>query len=406
MIVSETRQKQARTCCPSSPTGRPSWNRTCCEVTPRPISCRPEKRPASQAAVQVTTSILLVWFLLLAGWALPSSQILADDQPNSKLKLFDFEEIQMGVDFRIRLYGPDSMVANKAAKAAFARIEQLNAALSDYDEASEVRRLCDLSTGKPTKVSRDLFVVLEAAQQLSVATDGAFDVTVGPLTKLWRRARRQKELPDPKLLAEAREAVGFRFVILNREAQTVTLTKPNVRIDLGGIAKGYAVDEALKVLADHGINRAMVDGSGDMAIGDPPPDRDAWTIEVAALDQSDTLSAATLKLKNCGVATSGDAFQHIEIAGRKYSHIVDPKTGLGLSESSSVTIIAPTGLTADSLASAVSVLGPKAGIEFIDRHQQYPDCEALVLTAADPKTGSSTSPRFESKSFRDFVQKK
>jgi thiamine biosynthesis lipoprotein len=348
---------------------------------------------------------MLAGILVLANLLGSSPVTLADSERQPKLKRFDFVEMHMGVDFRVRLYAPHAMLANNAAKAAFARVKQLNGLLSDYESTSEVRRLCEMPTGKPTRISLDLFNVLQSSQKLSKSTDGAFDVTVGPLTKLWRRAHRRRELPDKKLLATALKAVGFQFVVLDPEAHTATITRPNVRIDLGGIAKGYAVDEALKVLAEHGINRALVDGSGDIAIGDPPPGCDAWVVSVASLDQPDSKSAATLSLRNCAVATSGDAFQHVEIGGRRYSHIVNPKTGFGLSQSSSVTIIAPNGMLADSLASAVSVMGPKLGVQFIDSKKNT-RCEALVLISKNPNAKPASIETFRSKSFSKFVNRK
>lgn len=366
----------------------------------------PDKNKANKPAASTRSpggvSVVLVWVLLVVSMATSSLKVHADDTPNSKLKKFHFEQIEMGVEFHIELYSDNTLVANKAAKAAFARIGQLNDRLSDYQSDSEVRRLCNTS-GRAIKVSGDLLSVLLAAHQVSKNTAGAFDVTVGPLTKLWRRAHRRKELPDPKLMRQARSVVGFKLVGLDQRMSCVTLHKPGMRIDLGGIAKGYAVDEALKVLATHGIKRAMVNGSGDIAIGDSPPGRPTWRVSVGKLQQPDEQSAGILNLKNCAVATSGDAFQHVEIKGQRYSHILNPKTGLGIGQSSSVTIIAPTGMLADSLASAVSVLGPNAGIQLIDS-KKYQNCEAFVVTAVDPKAESQKTRNHQSKSFGDFVQ--
>jgi FAD:protein FMN transferase len=361
-------------------------------------------------------SVVLAGLLILVSVPTKSTELHAQDKSELKLKRFDFKEIHMGVDFRIGLYAHETAVANKAAKAAFRRIEQLNGILSDYDSKSEVRRLCEPPVSdegsrngktkppalRPVEVSSDLFRVLESAQRLSRESQGAFDVTVGPLTKLWRRAHRRKQLPDRKFLKAAREVVGFRNIKLNsKDVPTVTLSKAGMRIDLGGIAKGYAVDEALKVLAEHGIHRAMVDGSGDIAIGAPPPGREFWRVSVEKLDPTKDADATTiLNLKNCAVATSGDAFQHVEINGRRYSHILDPKTGLGISQSSSVTVIAPTGMLADSLASAVSVMGPIKGVQLID--SKYKKCEAFIATA-DAKPDSTKIRKYESKSFRQFL---
>ena len=132
------------------------------------------------------------------------------------------------------------------------------------------------------------------------------------------------------------------------------------------MAVGFAVDEALAVLKQHGLSRALVNGSGDMALGDPPPGETGWRIGVAPLEPNQPPSRF-LRLAHCGVSTSGDAWQYIEIAGRRYSHIVDPRTGVGLTTRSSVTVIAPNGMAADGLATAVSVLGAEKGLSLIER---------------------------------------
>ena len=237
--------------------------------------------------------------------------------------------------------------------------EAVSAALSDYHDASELNRLCDrYAVGVPEPVSDDLFRVLRAARGFSEASGGAFDVTVGPVVKLWRRTRRTRELPDPTELAAARERVGWEAVTLDKDARTVTFARPGVRLDLGGIAKGYAADAALAALRERGITRALVDAGGDLVAGDPPPGEDGWTVAVG--DGGETLSLA-----NAAVATSGDAYKFTEVGGVRYSHIVDPRTGLGLTDRSTVTVIAADGVTADAWASAVSVLGPDAGLALV-----------------------------------------
>jgi thiamine biosynthesis lipoprotein len=298
----------------------------------------------------------------------------------------------MGVAFRIVLYAKDERAAKGAADAAFSRIEALNQRLSDYLDDSELNRLPRRSANaKPTPVSSDLWRVIERASQLARQTDGAFDITVGPYTKLWRQARRRRELPGPSQLAAARRAVGYQFVRLDPVHQTVQLLNPNMQLDLGGIAKGYAADQALAVLGGHGIRRAFVDGSGDMALGDPPPGRKGWRIAVAPL-APDQKPDRMMMLANCGVATSGDLWQHVTINNVRYSHIVDPSTGLGLTTRSSVTVVAPDAMTADSLASALSVLGPEKGMRLVEKTNGV---SALIVraTSADG-VETFTSPDF------------
>ena len=300
------------------------------------------------------------------GVALLSGAVAAGE-PGEGLRKFVFEKAEMGLPFRISLYAEDEAVARAGADAAFARIAELNSAMSDYDSDSELSRLSrSAGQGRAVPVSGALWTVLAHAQAVAERSGGAFDITVGPLVNVWRRARRRQELPDAALLAEMRARVGFRKLRLDPGPRTAELLAPEMRLDLGAIAKGFACDEALAVLKRRGLARALVGGSGDMAAGDAPPDQPGWRIEVAPLDAPGAPAPQIVFLKNCGIATSGDVFQRVEIAGRRYSHIVDPRTGLGLTDHSLVTVIAPDGMTADALSTAVSVLGPERGLRLVE----------------------------------------
>jgi thiamine biosynthesis lipoprotein len=298
------------------------------------------------------------------------------DEP--AVRRFEFAEPHMGVSFKLVLYAADETLANRAARAAFDRVAALDRMMSDYDSASELSRLSATApASESVAVSPELWVVLERGQRLARETDGAFDVTVGSLTRLWRRARRQQEMPSKERLAEALVATGYKNLKLDRQRRAVQLLRGGMRLDLGGIAKGYAGDEALAVLKKHGVTRAMVAASGDIAVGDPPIGERGWRIAVGALDPKEKPSRF-LRLANCGVSTSGDAFQFVVIDGRRYSHIVDPRTGLGLTQRASATVIAADAMSADGFATAVTVLGPKAGIEFAKKQRGV---EALVVFA-------------------------
>ena len=273
----------------------------------------------------------------------------------------------MGLPFRIVLYAADQSSADTAAHAAFARLSELNSILSDYDTDSELSRLSQTAGhGQAVRVSDDLWRVLERAQYFARGTDGAFDITCGPVVSLWRKARRENRLPDQSKLDEARRAVGYDKLKLDARARTAELLAPYMRLDLGAIAKGYAVEEALKVLRACGIRSALVAGSGDMAASDAPPGTDGWRIELAPLDAPNAPVTEFVLLKNAALATSGDLFQHIEIDGVRYSHIVDPLTGVGLTDHSLVVVIARDGMTADALSTSVSVLGPERGLKFAE----------------------------------------
>ncbi len=282
------------------------------------------------------------------------------------LKRFEFAQTHMGTRFRIVLYAPDQATAVRASSAAFDRIAKLDDTMSDYRPTSELMRLCAQGGGAPAKVSEDLFRVLAASQELARRSDGAFDATVGPVVQLWRRARRRHELPDAESLAQALELVGYRKLQLDEKARTVRLEKPGMLLDLGGIAKGYAADEALAELERQGVSRALVAAGGDIAVSKPPPRRKGWIIGVAPLESPANPPARYLLLENGAVSTSGDAEQHLDIGGVRHSHIVDPRTGRALEGRSSVTVVARRGIESDGLATAVSVLGPKRGIELVN----------------------------------------
>lgn len=297
-----------------------------------------------------------------------SATLLAPCDAGETLQRYEFRQIEMGAPFRITLYAADEAAANKAAEAAFERIDALEDIMSDYDPDSELMRLCRKSEpGEAVAVSDDLLHVLVRAQKLSKKTDGAFDVTVGPIVRLWRIARRKKELPPQQALQAALGKVGYQNVKLDRRAGTVELKKQGMRLDLGGIAKGYAGDEALEVLEKHDLPRALVDAGGDIVAGDPPPGKKGWRIGIASPVKPDEPPERFLQLQNAAVATSGDAYRFIEIDGTRYSHIVNPKTGVGLTVRRSVTVVAPKGISADAMASALSVLGPRRGIELVEQ---------------------------------------
>ncbi len=281
-----------------------------------------------------------------------------------ELQKFVYEKAEMGVPFRISLYAKTQDAARAAADAAFARVEELNAIFSDYEDESELSRLSRTSgSGQKIAVSPPLWAVLERAMKLSELSGGAFDVTCGPLTSVWRRARRKSELPPAELAAEMRERCGWRRLRMDPETKTVELLTPQMRIDLGSLAKGYAVDAALRTLRESGHPIALVAGGGDMAAGDPPPGRKGWRVDVAPLDAEGGApkpATVTIEFANRGIATSGDMFQRLEINGRRYSHILDMRTAQPLTDHTLVTVVGPDCFTA-SLSTTLCILGPIAG---------------------------------------------
>jgi FAD:protein FMN transferase len=341
--------------------------------------------PASTRGRPLPRSLVALAVAALAAAALVGAELPTECRADAdgRLARHEFRQVHMGAPFTIVLYAPDEAMARRAADAAFARIAELDCSLSDYLPESELSRLsATAGSDRAVRVSEDLWNVLAAAQRFARESDGAFDVTVGPYTRLWRRAARQRQLPPAERLEEAQAAVGWRHMELDQRDRSVRLARPGMRLDLGAIGKGYAADAALAVLARHGLASVLVDAGGDVTCGDPPPDERGWRIGVAPL-AGDGPPQRWLLVARGAVATSGDAFQHVEIDGRRYSHLVDPRTGLGLTQSSSVTVIASNGTAADALASAVSVLGVQRGLRLVAQHEGV---EALIIRRCDDGT--------------------
>lgn len=310
----------------------------------------------------------------ITGWVCPPGLVrivpgllaVVGGFPGGDLSRFQYTEVHMGMQARIVVYAQKEKAARAAAVAAFRRIAKLDAIMSDYRADSELRRLCERAGKGPVKVSTDLFRVLTRAQELAERSRGAFDVTCGPVVALWRQARRTGALPTEKDRATALELVGWRNMVLHPGRREVELRIPGMRLDLGGIAKGFACDAALQELRKRGLNSAMVEMGGDIALGDPPPGKLGWEIEIPnAADPVDRWQ----HLRNVAVSTSGDTEQFVEIGGVRYSHIVDPRTGIGLTSRLSVTVIAPRGELSDALSTAISVLGEKDGVELARRYK-------------------------------------
>ena len=308
------------------------------------------------------------------------------------MQRFAFTHPAMGTLFSISLYATNASAAEEGAAAAFKRIDALEDIMSDYQADSELMRLCDQPVGKAVPVSTELFDILVQSQKFSELSDGAFDVTIGPCVRLWRFARKRKVLPSQDELAAARAAVGYRNLRLDRRGRTVTLLAPHMRLDLGGIAKGYAADEALRLLKGRGIGSALVAASGDIAIGNPPPGLAGWKVGITSIDSRSNEVTRTVFLGNAGISTSGDTEQFVEINGVRYSHIINPATGLGLTQRIQASIIAPNATTTDAMATAVCIIGAQKGLAAIER---LPGTAAMILVKEDGRTQAFVSRRFE-----------
>ena len=316
-----------------------------------------------------------------------------------ELQRYTFEEAAMSMPVRIVVCAENEAVAKAVAEAAFRRVHELNDIMTDYDSASELMQMCRNGgqSGQPVAVSDDLFRVLQKSRQISIDSGGAFDVTVGPMVRLWRRARRLHKFPEQQLLDEAKTLVGNELWEIDETSQTVTLKRDKMRFDLGGIAKGDIIDQAILTLKEAGITAALVDAGGDLRVyGIPPSDKQlendtknktGWLIGVSAHGKE----VARLVSGDIALASSGDLTQYVKLDGKRYSHIVDPKTGLGLTNQAAVTVFASDAITADALASTLSILPPEEGLQLLKRYNGTAAMISRLITDSTKENSETES---------------
>jgi thiamine biosynthesis lipoprotein len=272
----------------------------------------------------------------------------------------------MGTLARIVAVAGSSADAYSGIKAAWEAIESVELLMSDYDPDSQLSQVNQRAFLEPVAVEESLFEVLSAAVDYSKLSNGAFDVTVGPVVYLYRQSRQTGQAPSPEALENARKAVGRQHLLLDPENRTVRFAVEGMRLDLGGIAKGYAIDQAIKALQDAHVRGGMVDIGGDIrCFGPAAHGAPHWKIGLQDPRIEDKITL-TLNMDDRAVATSGDYRRFVVLNGDRVSHIIDPGTARSAQSLSSVSVIAPTAMQADALATAVSVLDAKEGLKLID----------------------------------------
>lgn len=283
-------------------------------------------------------------------------------------KKYTFEKPKMGSPFVITIYTNDSVKAAAIAAKAFQLVDSLNNILSDYIDSSEINRL-SASSGKGiyVPVSQPLFDIIQQAQHASVLSNGAYDITIGPVVKLWRKARKTKSFPGKDSLESALQKVGYKYVHLDTANHSVSLAKSGMQLDVGGIGKGYVAQAALDLIKQNGFSSAMVSAGGSIVTLNAPGDNKGWLIGINEPEEKEAIMPQMLSIQNMSVSTSGDIYQYVEFNGKRYSHIVDPKTGIGLTSQKNVTVIAKDGATADWLSTACSVLSIKQSMRLIKK---------------------------------------
>jgi len=279
----------------------------------------------------------------------------------AQMTRFSFTESKMGAPFTIVFYSKDGAQAASIAKRCFVLVDSFNFIFSDYIDSSELSNLSKSAGIKsiPVRLSSALYDILIQSKKAFELSEGAFDITMGPLSKLWRKARRQHQFPTDSTVRSTRNLIGFDKLIFDTLHKTVRLTQPGMQLDLGGIAQGYVAQKVIDFLLTQGINHALVNASGDIVVSGAPIDKEGWVVGVNLPEKTDELLNQKLILKNRAVTTSGDAYQFIEKDGIRYSHIINPITGYGVTFQRNVTVIAADGTTADWLATACSILSLK-----------------------------------------------
>jgi FAD:protein FMN transferase len=315
----------------------------------------------------------------------------AKDKEPSELVGYSLTFPAMGTTVTIDGYAVSEQVARGAFEEAKSLVQSLSEQLSDYNDESEVAALHRAwGSGESIEVSEPLWDVIVASDRWHVQSAGAFDASVGAVTRLWRKARRQKRIPAESSIAEAVTHVGWTKLELVQATKHVRSQDPQLRLDFGAIAKGYIIDRAFETLRDHQIHRCVVNAGGDLRCGDPPPDRAGWPIEISPLKDGDM--PRRFELCNAAIATSGDLFQSIEYAGAQRSHIIDPRSGLGVPGPQSVSVIAPTAIDADAAATAVSVMGTEVGFALIRSLDGF---EAVLARADGTNLRTDAFPEWE-----------
>jgi len=293
----------------------------------------------------------LTFFLLLITLSTTSAQ----------LKRFCFTQPKMGSPFTIIFYADDSIKAATLANNSFKLVDSFNLLFSDYIDSSELSRL-SASAGNhiAVRLSLAMFDMLQTSKTAFKKSNGAFDISIGPLSKMWRRMRKAKEFPGDSLVKAAKRLTGLHALQLDTIEHTALLTTPGMRLDLGGIAQGWIGQRVMEYLTESDIQHALINVSGDIILSAAPPGTNGWTIGVNVPETKEELLDKTLLLQHKSVSTSGDAYQYTDHNGKRYSHIIDPRTGYGVTSQRNVTVIANDGTTADWLATACSILPIRA----------------------------------------------
>jgi len=273
----------------------------------------------------------------------------------------------MGNRFEISVVTPDAIHAEKCIDKAVDEIRRIEKLLTTFAESSQTNLINEQAGISPVKVDREIFELIQRSKKISDITQGAFDISYGSIDKkLWNFDKTMTSLPDAETAKNLVRLINYRNVIMNENKCTVFLKEKGMRIGFGGIGKGYAAEQAKLVLLQNGIKSGIVNAAGDLTAWGNQPNGKPWTIGIA--DPNTTRQAFSyLEITNTSIATSGNYEKYILIDGKKFSHTIDPKTGLPVRGIKSVTIICPNAEIADAMATPVMIMGTKVGIDMINQ---------------------------------------
>ncbi|MGZ3844849.1 MAG: FAD:protein FMN transferase [Flavisolibacter sp.] len=295
---------------------------------------------------------------------------------DTKAQLFKRGLLLMGNHFEISVVSDDEAWAEERIDMAVDEIRRIEKILTTFKDDSETALINNNAGIKPVKVSEEVFRLIERSKRISHITQGAFDISYGSIDKrLWNFDKTMTSLPDPKLAKQMVRLINYRNIILDYEQHTVFLKEKGMRIGFGGIGKGYAAEMAKTVMQKAGVTSGVVNASGDLAAWGYQPDGKPWTIGIVHPDAAD-MPFSYMNVTNMAVATSGNYEKFVMIDGKKYSHTINPRTGLPVRGIKSVTIISPNAELCDALATPVTIMGVTAGMHLIN---QLKDIECVII---------------------------
>lgn len=324
---------------------------------------------------------LTLWILLL----------LTSLNSNAQIKKISKISDKMGSPFKMTIYTEDSIFANAIFKSSLSLVDSLVHIFSDYDSTSEISIINKHAGLGPSKISPQMLDLLLIAKRAYYSSNSAYNIAIGPLSILWRSARKSKSIPSKKEINASIPFTNFELIQIDSVQHTILIPLKNMRLDVGGLGKGYIAQLVLDHMKNRGIDHALVDAGGKIVMATPANCTEKWKIGMNIPTSRKNILTANLLLKNESVSTSGDLYQFFYFKRKKYSHIIDPKTGLGITTQKNVCVIAHNGVEADWLSTACSVLPIKQAKKLVKEHG------AAVLIAVNKKRGIKyySTPLFE-----------